>query len=603
MCAIFGIIGDYNKNLLKKMSRVQKYRGPDKTSYFLCKKNNISLGMNRLAVIDRKLGSQPMYSYDQKIISIFNGTIYNFTEIKKFLQKKNIDFKTNCDTEVLVNAFSYWGEKSFNFFDGMWAAAFYNFSNKTFTLSRDYLGQKPLYYSKLNKEKLIFSSQLDGLFKYNKKFEFNHNNLQLFYKFGFCPAPYTLYKNILQVSPGEIINFSKFFKRKNFWDLKKGPNYNIFFKRSNRNDFKNKFDQLIKKFLISDKLPILSLSSGLDSNIIRLKLEELNIKINKITIGFQNKTFDEVHNIKSIKNLKKKVMNKKDILSSFLQIKKKISFANGDGSLIPSYFLFKNIKKKTNVSNGGDGGDEIFYGYITFKAFWILLIIRKFLPLFCLKFFKKFFKKIKFSDEYIDNRKKFNLFFKYIDKDPSLINSYWINDIEDKDIKILCPSKTIHPEIKKLKKIYNSYKSKMKFCQYYYIKYYLPMVLDKIDNASMFNSVENRSIFLSKEFLNFTLDQPVDKNFDIFKNKKLLLNILNKNLLNKISKQPKHGFAFPKNIILKNRKLIEKVVNKKFLTNSDFFRNKYNEYFLNNGNEAYLWNELILNLTRQNLEN
>ncbi len=603
MCAIFGISGDYDKNLLQKMSSIQKHRGPDKTSYYLCKKNNFSLGMNRLSVIDKKLGSQPMFSYDHKVITVFNGTIYNFQEIKNYLKKKNIIFKTNSDTEVLANAFSYWGDKSFNFFDGMWAAAFYDFSKKTFTLSRDYLGQKPLYYSKLNKDKLIFSSQLDGLFKYNKKFEFNKNNLQLFYKFNFCPAPYTLYKDILQVSPGEIIKFGKFFKKKTYWDLKKGPNYNIFFKRDNIDSFKSKFDQLIKKFLISDKLPILSLSSGLDSNILNLKLEELNIKINKITIGFQNKTFDETRNIKLIKNLKKKIMSQKDILSSFIQIKKKISFANGDGSLIPSYFLFKNIKKKTNVSNGGDGGDEVFFGYITFKAFWLLLILKKFIPLSCLKFLKKISKNIKYSNKYIDFKKKINLFFKYIDKDPSLVNSYWINDIEDKDFKTLCPSKNIHPEIKKLKKIYNTYKSKMKFCQFYYIKYYLPMVLDKIDNASMLNSVENRSIFLSKEFINFTLDQPINKNFDFLKNKKLLLKILDKKLLNKIPKQSKHGFAFPKNIILKNRKLVDKIIDKNFLTNNEFFENKYNEYFLNNRNEVYLWNELILNVTRQNLEN
>ena len=143
----------------------------------------------------------------------------------------------------------------------------------------------------------------------------------------------------------------------------------------------------------------------------------------------------------------------------------------------------------------------------------------------------------------------------------------------------------------------------MKFCQFYYIKYYLPMVLDKIDNASMLNSVENRSIFLSKEFINFTLDQPINKNFDFLKNKKLLLKILNKKLLNKIPKQSKHGFAFPKNIILKNRKLVDKIIDKNFLTNNKFFENKYDEYFLNNRNEVYLWNELILNVTRQNLEN
>lgn len=105
MCAIFGIYGEYNHKIVNSMAQCQKYRGPDKTSYYFNKKNKISIGMNRLAVIDKKNGNQPMISYDKKILTVFNGAIYNFKEIKKFLEKKSINFKTNSDTEVLVNSF------------------------------------------------------------------------------------------------------------------------------------------------------------------------------------------------------------------------------------------------------------------------------------------------------------------------------------------------------------------------------------------------------------------------------------------------------------------------------------------------------------------
>ena len=85
--------------------------------------------MNRLAVIDKKGGSQPMLSHDKRYLIVFNGTIYNFKEIKKFLEKK-IKFKTNSDTEVLVNSYSYWGNKSFNHFDGMWATSIFDFKKR-----------------------------------------------------------------------------------------------------------------------------------------------------------------------------------------------------------------------------------------------------------------------------------------------------------------------------------------------------------------------------------------------------------------------------------------------------------------------------------------
>ena len=105
MCAIFGIIGESNASALKKMSACQIYRGPDSQKFFVDKKNKISIGMNRLAVIDKKKGGQPMFSYDKRYLMVFNGTIYNFKELKKYLQKKKIEFKTQSDTEVLINSY------------------------------------------------------------------------------------------------------------------------------------------------------------------------------------------------------------------------------------------------------------------------------------------------------------------------------------------------------------------------------------------------------------------------------------------------------------------------------------------------------------------
>ena len=135
MCAIFGISGKTNNTLLRKMSKCQIYRGPDKQTFFNNKKYKISFGMNRLSVIDKTGGNQPMLSHDKRFLLVFNGTIYNFKELRKFLQKK-IKFKTQSDTEVLVNSYSYWKEKSFNYFDGMWAVSIFDFKNKEMILSR-----------------------------------------------------------------------------------------------------------------------------------------------------------------------------------------------------------------------------------------------------------------------------------------------------------------------------------------------------------------------------------------------------------------------------------------------------------------------------------
>ena len=104
MCAIFGIIGDCNKPLIKNMSKIQKHRGPDSSTFLINQINNFSIGMNRLAVIDKKKGIQPMFSWDKKIVCIFNGTIYNFKEIKNFLEnlKKPVFVRMTGSGSVIV---------------------------------------------------------------------------------------------------------------------------------------------------------------------------------------------------------------------------------------------------------------------------------------------------------------------------------------------------------------------------------------------------------------------------------------------------------------------------------------------------------------------
>ena len=167
MCAIFGTIGSTNLKLTQQISQKQIYRGPDEQNFYISEDKKVCLGNNRLSVIDKENGKQPMLSFDKRYVAVFNGCIYNFLEIQNYLKKKDINFSTNSDTEVVVNAYMHFGEKAFNYFDGMWAIAIYDKEKKEIILSRDYVGQKPLYYSK-NENYYIFASQLNGLFEDQK---------------------------------------------------------------------------------------------------------------------------------------------------------------------------------------------------------------------------------------------------------------------------------------------------------------------------------------------------------------------------------------------------------------------------------------------------
>ena len=609
MCAIFGMIGRTDHDLLRKVSKIQIYRGPDSQGFFESDDKKVLLGNNRLAVIDKENGNQPIESADGRYVVVFNGCIYNFLEIKKYLLKKEITFKTNSDTEVVANAFMHFQEKSFNYFDGMWSIAIYDKENKNCFLSRDYVGQKPLYYTSEDNY-FLFSSQLKGLFQdksQNKKI--SQENLKKYYAFSFVPAPDTIFENIYQVCPGETIKISTNkmeIEKEKYWCLESGPDYNNFFKKENKEEFEDNFNKLIKQHYIADKKPVVALSGGIDSNIILNSLLNDQKDPNCVTIGFDNKSYDESGMIKNIKGKFNRDIYKisdEELISKFENISKLISEPNGDSSFLPTYILFEKIKKYSNVSLGGDGGDESFFGYITFDAFKLAKLIKSILPNFILSIIRKLFSSEDYSKNYMTTKKKLSKFFSSLHLDLKYLLPAWLSclNLEEHSENLKKPLSV--KELFLTKNIFDENDDTLRLAQLYHFRYYLPMVLSKVDQASMLNSVESRSPFISKKIINFTLDQDIKNLYSLFNKKKFLKKIYKSSISSKILKAPKHGFAFPTHVILKNKKLINKLIKPELVNNYSFFQRKYESYLNDNkDNSQYLWNELILNLSIQNLK-
>ena len=487
----------------------------------------------------------------------------------------------------------------------MWAAAIYDFKYNSTYLSRDYVGQKPLFFSH-NKNNLIFSSQINGIFEVKNDFKFSEKNALEYFKFNHFPAPLTGYEKLFQVSPGEIISFKKNkISKKNYWNLEKGGDYNKFFEKNYLNSIRDLFSKIIKNFSIADEKVGLCLSSGIDSQIIKINLIRSLKKIKTFTIGFKETTYDESRFIKSspVNKNYKKILSKKDYQLIFNKLKNEIFFPFGDSSIIPTYKVFNLVKKKTNVTLTGDGGDELFFGYLAFKGFYILRIVKNFLPLFVLKFFKLLFGNLKSSDKYLDNKKKLSFFFKHIEKRDYNILRLWISNFDNKEQKAYFGKNFLGLRINsnKIQKLYKQYSDKMKFSQIYFFRYYLHVILLKADFSSMLNSVESRAPYLSKDLVNFSLDLASKKNFNLFSQRSLMKKIFKVDF-NYINEKKKHGFAFNKSELLKNKKFIQKNIKKKLMINYKYFK-KYVLYLEGDMNyEQYLWNEIILNLSRQNLE-
>ena len=373
MCGINGIIFKTSKtDVVKiiKMNALLDHRGPDDSGYINYK--NLLLGHTRLSIIDTSnLGSQPM-SVDGRFWIIYNGEIYNYKDLKEELLQKNYKFYSNSDTEVVLNAYKEWGEKSFEKFNGEWSFAILDKKENELLLCRDGIGYKPCYIYE-TKDFLAFSSEIKAFFPLDENIEFDENNFGIdSVTLNNCSK--TIFKNVDQLTQGRYLKVNlKNLEKKIFrWDypLQNLPKINSGFKE-NVHDYFNLLYESTRLRLNSDVKTGTSLSGGLDSSSIftlmnliqkKEKLAEDDLDLNPIIMDYEEmKTKDDAVQLSKkfkrnyqIVNFKKMTADKTMDLVSSLEV-------------VEEYFiqfeLYKKQKEKgIKVSLDGHGADE-FLGY------------------------------------------------------------------------------------------------------------------------------------------------------------------------------------------------------------------------------------------------
>ena len=290
MCGIVGIFDPLNsfqnkKKIIRDLNDSQIHRGPDDQGYY--EDNFTSLGFRRLSIIDLINGNQPIIK--NNIITIFNGEIYNYLELKKELLKIGAKFETESDSEVVANSYLFWGIKCLKKFDGMFSICFYDKEKKVLYLARDRMGIKPLHYTYVNGA-LFFSSEFLTLTKipgFEK--QINFNAVSSYLSFRYPVNDYELFfKNINRIENGSylMINSEKNYKAKfeKYWEIPKiktGEKIPSFSEAIEKLDFL--LQNSVRKQLVSDVPLGVLLSGGLDSSLI----SSIASKFKKIYVHFQ----------------------------------------------------------------------------------------------------------------------------------------------------------------------------------------------------------------------------------------------------------------------------------------------------------------------------
>ncbi len=395
MCGIVGFLfspqdcpGDPGR-ILERMTTALFARGPDDEGQWIDNSAGVALGHRRLSVIDLSpAGHQPMVSGSERYVLVFNGEIYNHLAIRKELEEGGLTdqvqrqpggWRGGSDTETLLAAIEKWGVRSaVERCVGMFAFALWDRADRTLTLARDRLGEKPLYYGRTN-GMFAFASELKA-FQTIPNFSPPINPSALWHYFfqRAIPAPYSIYDGIYKLEPGQLLTLrvregASFddVRTEHYWSLQTALNRDLY--RGSPDDaveeLRHLLTEAVRMQMIADVPVGAFLSGGIDSStVVALMQSVSNRTVQTYTIGFEQADFNEAHHAKAVAqclgtNHQELTVTSSEALEVVPRIAEIWDEPFGDSSQIPTAILTRLTRKNVTVALSGDGGDELFCGY------------------------------------------------------------------------------------------------------------------------------------------------------------------------------------------------------------------------------------------------
>ncbi|MCI8352228.1 MAG: asparagine synthase (glutamine-hydrolyzing) [Clostridia bacterium] len=570
MCGIVGFLNEEKNKpiIIKRMTDRIIHRGPDEEGYYI--DENIALGHRRLAIIDIDNGKQPMFSKDNNLVVVFNGEIYNYRELKKELEKLGYKFRTNSDTEVLLYGYEEWKEELPKKLRGMFAFSIWDKKNKNLFCARDHFGIKPFYYYQRDKT-FMFASEIKAFLEH-PDFEkiLNKDLIGPYLSFSFTPTNETLFKGVYVLEPGTSLNF-----KDNKITVKKY--YELDFKEKN-DDYKQIVDKIeeviddsVKHHMISDVEVGAFLSSGVDSSYI-VSLARPN---KTYTIGYELNKYSEIEYAKaltkelSIENISTKI-TKEEYMKTVSKILYYMDEPSCDPSAISLYFVSKEAVKDVKVVMSGEGADEFFGGYNTYREEVDLKLYNK-IPFKIRHILANIFGKLpEFRGRNLIVRRGMSLEEEYIG-----VNKIY-SEKERKKI-INCKDTIKNQDI--TKSIFDKFKSNNNIIkmQAIDIRYWLTKdILLKADKMTMANSIESRIPFVDKEVFKIASSLPLEYKISKTNTKVALREAAKKSIPNEAYKKKKLGFPVPLREWMREDDVyneIKNTINQEFV--KEFFNQKY----------------------------
>ncbi len=367
MCGFIGYFTTDNvtydrEAVLDRMSETIAHRGPDSKGCFVDGK--AALGFRRLSIIDLEGGSQPIVSESGRYVIVFNGEIYNYRELRSELEKEHgRRFKTNSDTEVILQTYEVYKNSTAERLRGMFAFVIYDREKETLYGARDRFGIKPFYYYASDKL-LLFGSEIKGFLPHpDFKKEINPDALKMYLEFQYSPMKETLFKGVFKLNPGTFFTYDgASLVEERYFTADFGPKKRTYGEAVELIDKTVK--DSVKYHLIADVEVGSFLSGGVDSSYVA----SLCRPDKTYSVGFEVKNFDETNLAKELSemlgiNNAQKEISPDEFFDALPAVQYHSDEAHANLSAVPLYYLSKLASKDVKVVLSGEGADEFFGGY------------------------------------------------------------------------------------------------------------------------------------------------------------------------------------------------------------------------------------------------
>jgi len=556
MCGIAGFIQKSpNPEALPRMLARIAHRGPDGEGIWDRAHGgwNVALGHRRLSIIDVAGGTQPMESADGAVVISYNGEVYNFMRLRALLESRGRQFRTRSDTEVILQYFEHYGVAGIPQLEGMFAFAIWDARERRLTLARDRAGIKPLYYAELADGGIVFASELSALLAHGGvDRELSIEGLASYFFSDYVHPPLAIVRKARKLPPGHSIIWQdgNFGLPHAYWQMPPPmpapdkPDAVL------ATELWSDLGRVVKDQLVSDVPVGVFLSGGLDSSLVATAAVAAGGRMKAFSIGFDDATFDESKYARMVAERLdvewiSETLHERNLLDVMDAALDHIDEPLADPSFLPTFLLSRLAARHVKVVVGGDGGDELWGGYPTYKAHGLATVYQR-VPGFIRKqIVNRTVGLMPINDRYQSLEWKLRRFTKRWDDDMVTRHLRWMSSVDLPDLERAIPAAKGMSPATLATHLPETEDSLQRILALDFATYMPGSVLTKVDRASMAHGLEVRPPLLDDAMLERSFALPSRYKVRRGSGKYLLKLAARGKIPDEIIDRPKKGFGIP----------------------------------------------------------